>query len=166
MKYFADCKTAEEVKALYKKLAMKLHPDLGGSKEAFQAMYNEYEEAFDRLKNVHAAADGGTYERAAAPSETAQEFADLINQLVMMDGLKVELVGRWIWVTGDTFQHKTALKAAGFKWASKKKAWYWHTAEDSVSRGSKKSLAKIKQKYGCETFTPNNQPRTRPTLDT
>lgn len=30
MKYFTNCRTAEDVKATYKRLAKKLHPDMGG----------------------------------------------------------------------------------------------------------------------------------------
>ena len=43
MKYFIKCKTPEEAKMLYRKLARELHPDMkGGNKEAFQEMENQY----------------------------------------------------------------------------------------------------------------------------
>lgn len=43
MKYFKNCKTIEEAKLLYKKLAKEFHPDMkGGSKEVFQEMESEY----------------------------------------------------------------------------------------------------------------------------
>ena len=38
MKYFKDCKTIEEVKSLYKKLAMENHPDKGGDTATMQAI--------------------------------------------------------------------------------------------------------------------------------
>lgn len=43
MLYFPDCYTADELKDRYRKLAKQLHPDMGGSKEEFQAMVAEYE---------------------------------------------------------------------------------------------------------------------------
>lgn len=33
MKYFTECKTAEELKKAYHKAAARLHPDNGGSEE-------------------------------------------------------------------------------------------------------------------------------------
>jgi len=43
MNYFEHCKTPEEAKSHYKKLAKELHPDMaGGSKEAFQEMEEQY----------------------------------------------------------------------------------------------------------------------------
>ena len=43
MNYFEHCKTPEEAKSLYKKLAKELHPDMaGGKKEPFQKMEEQY----------------------------------------------------------------------------------------------------------------------------
>lgn len=43
MNYFKDCKDQEEAKSIYRKLAMKLHPDLGGSDELMRILTNQYE---------------------------------------------------------------------------------------------------------------------------
>lgn len=43
MKHFTNCKTPEEAKTLYRKLARELHPDMkSGNKEAFQEMKKQY----------------------------------------------------------------------------------------------------------------------------
>jgi curved DNA-binding protein CbpA len=42
-KYFTGCSSLDEVKRLYKELAMKYHPDRGGDKATMQAINLEYE---------------------------------------------------------------------------------------------------------------------------
>ena len=75
MKYFKNCHTAEELKKEYRKLAMKLHPDIGGDGEEFKAMQAEFEKLWERLKNVHQNAKGETYTKTSdTTTETPQEF--------------------------------------------------------------------------------------------
>lgn len=148
MKYFNNCKTIDDVKKTYRKLAKELHPDnpTTGDTEAFKAMQKEYEAAFDRFKNVHEAQNGGTYYKES--TETADMFRNVIDKIIHLNNCTIEIVGSWIWVTGDTFNSKVILKDAGFMWASKKKAWYWHSPEEAVAKHSKMSLDEIKEKYG------------------
>jgi curved DNA-binding protein CbpA len=63
MKFFNECKTAEDLKALYKKLARKNHPDLGGDLETMKQINAEYDEMYEKLKNIHSTTDGKTYEK-------------------------------------------------------------------------------------------------------
>ena len=81
--YFSKAKTIEDVKQLYKKLARDLHPDCNPGKDTtaeFQEMSRQYEEAYNRLKNVHRNTDGETYEKET--TQTASEYADIINQQI------------------------------------------------------------------------------------
>ena len=161
MNYFKDCKTAEDVKATFKKLCKELHPDMNPGKDttaAFQAMYNEYETAFNSLKNVHVNSKGETYTRTAGTTETPKEYADLIIQLLKIPGLIVELCGAWLWITGDTYENRETLKALHFKFSSKKSAWYYH--RDPYKKHSKKefSLNDIRNRFGSVTFERSNDP--------
>jgi curved DNA-binding protein CbpA len=49
MKYFSHCKTIEEVKAPYKELAKKNHPDRGGDTEIMQRINTEYDFACSHI---------------------------------------------------------------------------------------------------------------------
>ena len=59
--YFSDCKTIEEAKRLYHKLAIKHHPDLGGDLEIMQQINAEYDIIAKQLANIHESADGKSY---------------------------------------------------------------------------------------------------------
>ena len=156
--YFNGCKSIEEIKRLYHKLAMQNHPDLGGKLETMQAINNEYDIVAEQFKNIHENASGETYESEEQQNnEIPSDFRDMINNLIHMEGIIVELVGKWIWVTGNSYQHKDNIKKMGFKYASTKKAWFWHNPEDSTVNRKKMSLEDIKTKYGCTSFQTNSR---------
>lgn len=150
MTYFKDCKTAEDVKARFKDLAKKLHPDCGGNAEEFKAMMNEYTEVFNRLKNIHKTTEGKTYESKKASTQTAEQFADIITKIIHCEGLHIEICGSWVWVTGNTYPHKDTLKAAGFTWSRSKKAWYNAGEPLQGKRRGRYSLNQIRQMHGSE----------------
>ena len=155
--YFSNCKTIEEAKRLYHKLAVANHPDLGGNLEIMQAINAEYDIIAIKLANIHESASGEQYTTEQQTTEIPADFRDLINKLINMDGINIELVGRWIWLTGNTYFHKDTIKSLGFKYASTKKAWYWHSLEDSTANRKKMSLEQIKEKYGCTAFQTNSR---------
>lgn len=53
MKYFANIKTLDELKAQYRRLAMQYHPDRGGSTEIMQQINAEYERLHERFEPLH-----------------------------------------------------------------------------------------------------------------
>jgi len=143
---FAKATTAEEVKAIYKKLAMKYHPDRGGDVEIMKAVNSLYDEYFERLKHVHKTKDGKRYEKET--NETSSMFKDIIDKLLRMNGVEIEIIGCFIWVSGNTKPHKEEIKALGFRWHSKKKVWY--KAPDGYRKKSRKtySMETIRTMYG------------------
>ena len=150
MKYFTNCKTAEELKKEYRKLAKQLHPDLGGDTEEFKIMQNEYEIMWERLKNIHTNSNGETYTKET--TETPQEFINIINVLVLLSGLQTELIGTWIWVSGNTKLHKEVLKNLKFRYAHKKQAWYYHTEPYRKKSKRELTLDEIRDMFGSEKY--------------
>jgi curved DNA-binding protein CbpA len=116
--------TAEELKSQYRKLAMQHHPDRGGSTKAMQAINNEFDDLFSLLKNIHKTKDGTTYTARQSSTETADSFKDLIAELMKLDGITIEIIGCFVWVSGDTRPNKDRLKTLGFHWHSTKNMWY------------------------------------------
>ena len=128
-----------------------------------KSINNEFETVFKTLKNKHRSEGTDTTadsrENGAETTETPAEFMNIINTLVSCEGLTIELVGRWVWLTGNTYLYKDIIKGLGFKWANKKKAWYWHTAEDTCKSRKNLSLDEIKNKYGCQNFATVSMPK-------
>jgi len=50
MKYFTEITTPQQAKERYRKLAKKMHPDVGGSPIEFQEMQKEYQICIFKLK--------------------------------------------------------------------------------------------------------------------
>lgn len=166
LKWFKDCKNIENVKATYRKLCFRYHPDIAGdgAESTMKEINSEYEKAFERFKNIHESTandsgnnDSNSEKRYYNADETPEMFKDIINGLIHCDGVNIDLVGSWVWLTGNTFAHKDTIKGLGFKWANKKKAWYWHSGEFIKRRNSKMTLDEIKDKYGCQSFKTTAQ---------
>lgn len=147
--YFTKCNSLDELKAEYRRLVKVHHPDHGGDTATMQAINAEYTERFQILKDEHNATADEFHKTTEAP----EEFIDIIEALLKLDGLEVELCGSWLWIGGNTRENKDALKAAGCRWSNNKKLWYWRHEEDgrSWSRG-KKTMSQIRSKYGSQLF--------------
>ena len=152
MKYFEGLTQEKEIKTRYKDLAKKHHPDLGGEKEAMQEINNQYKEVLT-----------GAYQKAGKSITEVDELLkkDLqalaaLNLIIGVEGIDVELCGTWIWVTGDTKGVRSQLKEAKFRWAPKKKAWYWRSPDEKKKfyRGRQTySLQEIRYAYGSDSLS-------------
>lgn len=155
MEYFKNCECIEELKKQYRSLCFKYHPDINKSPEAVQIMQiinNEYDALFEKLKNVFKNQKGEIYTDKKPVSEAPEDFRNIISELIKLEDLTIELMGRWIWAYGDTKPHKETLKKLNFRWCSKKKAWSWHRPEDATVSKGKYTLNDIREKYGSTTY--------------
>ena len=147
MNYFINCKTLDDVKKLYKKLALENHPDRGGKHETMQQINSQYADAIRIISN------GMEFEKEE--QQIAEDFQKIINELINLDGLIIDIVGNWIWVYGDTKTHKDIIKNVGLWWAKKKKKWYYRPANFKSSNRKPKSYEQITAKYGRKTVKSN-----------
>lgn len=157
MTYFNNISTLEELKKEYRRLVMLHHPDKGGDTETMKSVNAEHDELFETLKaaqNVRAEAD--TTGKTRHVDETAEEFRDILEVLIHLDGIEIELCGCWLWISGNTREHKEEIKAAGCHWSNDKKLWYWHPTEAPGTwhkKGRKNEMSQIRSKYGSEIIT-------------
>ena len=61
--------------------------------------------------------------------------------------LRCELVGKWLWISGDTKPQREKLKSLKCRWSSNREMWYFHTGKYH-SYHSKESFETIRTKYG------------------
>jgi hypothetical protein len=157
MQFFKDCKTIEEVKHLYKKLAMQHHPDRGGDTATMQAINKVYAFACAKLAKGAGLSD----EEVNQEMHMSEEYRHVVESIIYLPDITIELVGLWLWVTGNTYPIRKELKEAGLLFAPKKKAWYYRN-EMYKTRSGKKTLDQIRHKYGSEMI--RNQSHTQRTL--
>ena len=153
MKYFKNCTCIEDVKEQYKQLTKKYHPDLNRETDTTEIMKEinaEFTKLHKQYKNIHRTESGETFESQKQTEETPEEFIEILNKIAHLEGLDIEICGSWIWVSGNTFNHKDSLKEAGFRWASKKKMWYWHSADADCKGNGKSTIEDIRTKYGSQ----------------
>lgn len=137
-KYFDGITKLDELRKAYKKWAMELHPDHGGTNEEFRSMADEYHRMIPLMKNH----DGETVNDTenVKVSAEAEKFKEIIDILLNLDGVEVELCGNWLWISGDTRQYKDRLKALGCRWAPKKN----EMVLDARRRTARKTLQREK----------------------
>ena len=150
LKYFKECKSVEECKKLYKKLAFIHHPDRGGDTETMKTINAEFDYVMEN--NIFKSSKKDTKKDYDFSSS---QFKDIISALVRLDGLEIEITGCFIWVTGNTYPQKDIIKSLGFRYSKNKKAWYIAPPEYFAQKRSYKksySMNDIRSKYGSTRF--------------
>ena len=117
-KYFKDVNTLEELRKQYKDLLKKFHPDnANGSTEATQEINAEYDKLFKVLKNRHESTsadskDGNQseYNQNMYDWENDKALREILEKIINFDGIEIEIVGQWIWISGNTYGYKKELK--------------------------------------------------------
>lgn len=133
----------DDVKKVYRELSKKYHPDRNKEGAEMMKLINSAKDVLMSLIFPY------TFENDDFDADFLEKFSDAFQSILDLEGLKVELVGAWIWVTGETKRHKDELNKSPFIYSRNKKAWYFHTSPKKRFFKGKKSLDEIKNKYGA-----------------
>ncbi|WP_143321654.1 J domain-containing protein [Clostridium sp. HBUAS56010] len=159
--YFNHINTLEELRKQYKELLKRFHPDNpDGSTEATQAINAEYDSLFKELKDRH---DNEADSRRTAYDDLKYDFAEderlreVFQQVISFVGVNIMIVGAWIWIDGNTYGYRTKLSNLGFKWASDKKKWYFHTEAFRKRSHKKLSFKDIENYFGSARVEPEGK---------
>ena len=156
MKHFSSVTSLDELKLQYKKLAFKNHPDRGGKTEVMQEINSEYEQLLNRIINEaskdqyqDSSENGrGFWSSRSEHSEVEKKVKQAIDAIINLDGLDIEIIGVWVWVSGDTKPHKETLKEASFVWNRVQAKWVF-IGKKSNGRG-KMTLDQMRDLHGSQ----------------
>lgn len=159
MKWFTNVHTVEELRKQYRQLMKEHHPDVGGNTEDAKQINAEYERLFAILSRQEAQErpqrEQDTNEDKAAEDKAIRAVLDALAGI----DADVEIIGSWVWVTRNSYPYKELLKSLNFRFASRKRAWYFHA--DEYHRRSKRevSLDEIREKYGSQKVNNRRERR-------
>lgn len=143
--------TPDVVKAAFRRAAKKYHPDINPAGAQMMQVINE---AFETLKDF-----AGTLDDESQEEGYPEALNEALQAIINLEGLVIEICGSWVWVTGNTYEHKGALKKAGYRYAPQKQAWHYRPENwKSASRGNT-TLAEIREKFGSQKPTKRERDR-------
>lgn len=141
--------TEDDIKKAYKKAALKYHPDrnpLGAElMKAVNSAYNFLMENIDKINKFQSDNKEHYY-------NFSEKLESVLTMLSGLNGIAYEIIGNWIWISGETKQHKDILKENKCIWARKKEdmtLWFYRPAEHKSCRKTKEStIEEMRETYG------------------
>jgi curved DNA-binding protein CbpA len=159
MNFFKSCIKLEDIRPLFKELALKFHPDRGGDTRTMQILNDEYHQALKSFEGAklfnHKTKEEYTYKYDYKSEEA---LASKINEVIglKLDNIELEVIGSWLWI------HKTSKEQAklfnkdglGCNFSGVHTAWFWHKGIRSAFRGKRSglNLDQIRGVFGSETI--------------
>mgnify|MGYP001767404205 CR=1 FL=1 len=154
MSFFHNINTLQDLRKEYHRLALVHHPDRGGDLETMKAINNEFERLSKKLINNEPTF---TESRKAYETQVSEEIMEVIQQVLNLVGIDIEIIGSWVWLTGNTYANREAIKNAGFSFSHQKTAWYWHAGDYRKKNGKMSSLDAVRAFWGSEKIQPKHQ---------
>lgn len=130
MKWFnqEDLKDVNTLRAAYKRLLIKYHPDNNKNDTTgmMQEINAEYDLLFQQLKDTYEHSDNykkqTDRQKQAYDWEKDKQLRAIIVALSKFAGLEIELCGTWVYVRGETYPYRKELKVLGMNITGKRNA--------------------------------------------
>ena len=145
--FFEGIKTLDELRKEYRRLAFLYHPDKGGDTAIMQVINDQYDRLSKKLINSNESFSEG---RKEYEQQVSEEMRQRLDRIIGLPGIVIELIGSWIWITGNTFAVRETLKGEGYKFSHPKAAWYWHKGEYFKKSGKLMSMDEMRDAWGSE----------------
>ena len=143
-----DGNDPDALKKAYRQAALKYHPDHNANGLELMKLINA---AYEFLKkHIHK----WHYQDCNNDTPIDEYLQELFDKIKHFVNIKAEVCGTWLWLSGETWRYKKELKEYGFKWAPKKRQWYW--SPPGYRKRTKKvfSMDEIRSKYGSIELEP------------
>lgn len=137
--------TEEIVKTAFRQACFKFHPDRNPAGNEMMILINEAKET---LKNASYPVEFKNEEGY----NYGEEINEALNKIIHLQGIIIEICGAWIWISGNTKEHWSILKEAGFKFSPLKKMVYFRPQYAKTRRFKQDGLSmdEIRSKYGAD----------------
>lgn len=140
--------TLDAIKQAYRQKAKIYHPDVNPNGTELMKLINE---AFGILRD-----NNGFFSSTKTDIGIDTEIEEIFNKIKYFQGIKAEICGVWLWVTGNTKPYRKKLKEIGLWYAPKKQAWYYKPKGHKSFNKGKWSLETIRLFYGSEDLETEN----------
>ncbi len=131
----------------YRQQAKRYHPDCKNGDLDIMKLVNL---AFELVEGLNFTWDIREEDRAARPlTDTIQEMWD---QLKHYPGLVGEIIGSWLWISGNTYPIREQLKNMGFSYAHIKKCWYYHEGYYHKHNKTQYTMSDMRNLWGSQTL--------------
>ncbi len=146
---FAD---QDAIKTAYRKACIKYRPDKDQASPEMMKIINA---AHLFLKEI-------TYNGLEHPiqEEVNSDFGDMLNDalnaVIGLDGVNIAICGAGVWLSGNTREHKEAIKAAGYRWSTRKAAWYFQPTDHKSRHRDDWDMEKVEH-VRTESTAINNE---------
>lgn len=157
--YFINCFNVEQTKKRFRELAFKYHSDItGGNDEIMKIINSQYHSKLESLNNTQSKNDDGSTFTYNYDYDVEKQIMDKLSDILKLKlkDIDIMLVGRWLWLGGNTKENKDVIKENGFKWHNKRLLWYFNPLPYQRSF-SKKSFESIALKYGYKKYSSTQE---------
>jgi curved DNA-binding protein CbpA len=135
----------EDIKTAWRLSALKYHPDKNAAGLEMMKIVNE---AYETLKSY---SNNIVFDDSEIDLDYGEKINEALNNVYNLN-ITIEVCGAWVWLSGNTFTVKDKIKDAGFKFARKKKAWFFRP-EQYKSRNRKPwDLEQIRTTHGSKVI--------------
>lgn len=121
--------TEEAIKLHYRRASSKYHPDRNpNGLEMMKSINVARDVLVNYSKNPYIQhthyTDTKPKKQRKPRKKSTKKFDEIINFVILLDGITIKYDSEHIYASGNTFEHKEELKAKGFRWHPENRYWY------------------------------------------